>query len=157
LEIRQLKAEIKRLEEKVAREERQVRAIAKNPKMPPLADVPIVCKDASCPPPPPPVFVSFANGLQVDSWDDAFSFRIGGRVLIDGGVNSQPVEVFPPSGTTLPAGVRPYLPSHPGSGFSNQIGMRQVRLEVLGKPSMIGNISFNMTSMVRLTGSPSAE
>jgi hypothetical protein len=132
-EIRLLKAEIKRLEEKVAREEQQVRRIAKNPKMPPVADVPIVCKDAPCPPPPPLVFVSFANGLQVDSWDDAFSFRIGGRIFVDGGVNTQPVEAFPPPGTTLPVGERPYLPSHNGSGFSNQVGFRQVRLEVLGK------------------------
>jgi phosphate-selective porin OprO and OprP len=132
-EIRQLKAEIKRLEEKVARQEQQVRGIAKNPKMPPVAEEPLVCKDPPCPPPPPPDFVSFANGLQVDSWDGAFSFRIGGRVLVDEGVNSQPVEVFTPSGITLPAGVRPYFPSHPGSGFSNQVGMRQVRLEVLGK------------------------
>jgi phosphate-selective porin OprO and OprP len=156
-EIRQLKAEIKRLEAKAARQEQQIRGVAKFPKMPPLADVPVVCKNAPCPPPPPPILVSFVNGLQVDSWDDAFSFRIGGRVLVDGGVNSQPVGAFPPPGITLPAGVRPYLPSHPGFGFSNQVGFRQVRLEVLGKAFMIGNISFSMISMVHRTGSLLAE
>ena len=133
-EIRQLKAEIKRLEEKVAKEEQQVRGIAKFPKMPPAATVPVVCKDAPCPPAPPPVFVSFANGLKVESWDGAFSFKIGGRIFIDGGVNSQPVQAFagfPATGTG--SFFRPYFPSHSGTGYANQVGFRQIRLEVEGK------------------------
>ena len=65
-EIRLLKAQIKRLEVNVAKQEQQVRGIAKAPKMPPVAETPIGCKDAPCPPPPPPVFVSFGNGLQVE-------------------------------------------------------------------------------------------
>src|ERR1700745_1278897 len=64
-EIRALKAKLKLLEEKLDQQEKQVRGIAKFPKMPPQAETPIVCKDAPCPPPPPPVFVSFANGLKV--------------------------------------------------------------------------------------------
>jgi hypothetical protein len=107
-EIRALKAGLKLLEQKVSRHEQQVRGIAKFPKMPPVAETPIVCKDAPCPPPPPPVFVSFANGLKVESWDGAFSFKIGGRIFVDGGVNSQPIQTFPPPGTTLPLALRPF-------------------------------------------------
>jgi hypothetical protein len=62
-EIRALKAKLKLLEEKLAQEEKQVKGIAKFPKMPP-GEPPILCKDQECPP-PPPVFVSFANGLKV--------------------------------------------------------------------------------------------
>ena len=132
-EIRALKAKLKLLEQKVSRQEQQVRGIAKFPKMPPVAETPIVCKDAPCPPPPPPVFVSFANGLKVESWDGAFSFKIGGRIFVDGGVNSQPIQTFPPPGTTLPLALRPFFPAHGATGFSNQVGFRQARLEVEGK------------------------
>jgi hypothetical protein len=145
-EIRQLKAEIKRLEAKAARQKQQIRGVAKFPKMPPLANVPVVCKDAPCPPPLPPVFVSFANGLQVDSWDDAFSFRIGGRVLVDGGVNSQPVEAFPPPGITLPAGVRPIYRLIQAPDFPITSASAKCASKSSAKPSIIGNISFNMTS-----------
>jgi phosphate-selective porin OprO/OprP len=51
----------------------------------------MVCKDATCPPPPaPPVFVSFKNGLKVESFDHNFSFRIGGYLFVDGGGSTQP-------------------------------------------------------------------
>ena len=99
-EIRYLKERLKELEAKVARQahenkqtEAQVHNIAKFPPMPP-GEPPVVCKDQPCPPPPPPVFVSFTNGLKVESWDKAFSFKIGGRILVDGGVNSEPVQAF---------------------------------------------------------------
>jgi phosphate-selective porin OprO and OprP len=130
-EIRALKAKLRELEAKVARDEEQVRAIAKFPKMPPVAEAPIVCKDAPCPPPPPPVFVSFANGLKVESWDGAFSFKIGGRIFVDGGVNSQPVENF----AVFPAGsrFRAFFPAHGGSGSGDNVTFRQVRFEVEGK------------------------
>jgi phosphate-selective porin OprO/OprP len=123
-EIRFLKARLKQLEDKVAHQEQQVRGIAKLPKMAPAPDTPIACKDQPCPPPPPPVFVSFTNGLKVESFDQAFSFRIGGRVYVDGGVNSQPVQAF--------SGVPPFFPPHAGSGFSNQVGIRQARLQAEG-------------------------
>jgi phosphate-selective porin OprO/OprP len=138
-EIRLLKARLKQLEEKVAQQEHQVRGIAKFPKMPPAPETPIVCKDAPCLLPPPPVFVSFANGLKVESWDGAFSFKIGGRLLVDGGVNSQPVEPFrqapfqAPPFLAFPAELAPFFPAHPGSGYSNQLGIRQARLQVEGK------------------------
>jgi phosphate-selective porin OprO/OprP len=123
-EIRFLKARLKQLEDKVAHQEQRVRDIAKLPKMAPAPDTPIACKDQPCPPPPPPVFVSFTNGLKVESFDQAFSFRIGGRVYVDGGVNSQPVQAF--------SGVPPFFPPHAGSGFSNQVGIRQARLQAEG-------------------------
>jgi phosphate-selective porin OprO and OprP len=122
-EIRFLKARLKQLEEKVARQDKQIRGVAKLPAMPP--ETPIVCKDQPCPLPPPPIFVSFKNGLKVESFDHDFSFKIGGRIFVDGGVNSHPVQAFPGNG--------PFFPPHPASGFSNQVGFRQARLEVEGK------------------------
>jgi phosphate-selective porin OprO and OprP len=139
-EIRFLRARLKQLEEKVAQQAHQVRGIAKFPKMPPAPETPIVCKDAPCPPPPPPVFVSFANGLKVESWDGAFSFKIGGRIFVDGGVNSQPVQPFlqgpfqlPPFQPAFPLALAPFFPPHSGSGSSNNVNFRQARLEVEGR------------------------
>jgi phosphate-selective porin OprO/OprP len=40
--------------------------------------------------PPPPVFVSFKNGLYVETEDKDFTFQIGGRVHVDGGAQSNP-------------------------------------------------------------------
>lgn len=111
-EIQFLKARLKQLEEKVARQDKQIRGVAKSPKMPAAQDTPLVCKDGPCEPPPapPPVFVSFTNGLQVESWDKAFSFKIGGRIFIDGGISTQPEQ-----------------------GYSGNAGFRRARLEVEGK------------------------
>jgi phosphate-selective porin OprO and OprP len=83
----------------------------------------IVCKDGPCPPPPLPVFVSFTNGLLVESLDQDFSFKIGGRIYVDGGVSSLPAPAF--LGNKA-------LPAVAASGFSNQTGIRQARLQVEG-------------------------
>jgi phosphate-selective porin OprO/OprP len=120
-EIRLLKARLKQLEEKVAKQDRKQKAQVPQAAAPPPV---IVCKDAPCPPPPPPVFVSFANGLKVESFDHDFSFKIGGRIIADGG-STQPVQAF--------AGIPPFFPAHAASGFSNQVGFRQARLQVEGK------------------------
>ena len=137
-EIRFLKERLRQLEAKVARQEReqkqtqaQVRNVAKFPPMPPVP-APLVCKDAPCPPPPPPVFVSFTNGLKVESWDHDFSFKFGGRVFVDGGVNSHPVEAFPSPFPPFPVALAPFFPAHAGNGFSNQVGIRQARLQAEG-------------------------
>jgi phosphate-selective porin OprO and OprP len=130
-EIRALKAKLKELEQRVAQQGKQIRGVAKVPPMPP-GEPPLVCKDQDCPPPPPPVFVSFTNGLKVESWDHDFSFKIGGRIIVDGGVNSQPVEAFPQPYPPFPAAWAPYYPAHAGSGYSNQVGLRQARLQVEG-------------------------
>ena len=88
-EIRLLKARLKHLEERVAvqgRKEKETRAQIRTAGAQPG----MVCKGAPCPPPPPPVFVSFKNGLKVESLDHDFSFRIGGRIFVDGGGSTQP-------------------------------------------------------------------
>src|SRR3984893_6827570 len=92
--------------------------------LPPAPETPIVCKDAPCPPRPPPVFVSFTNGLKVESWDHGFSFKIGGRIFVDGGVSTQPVQAF--------ADNLRFFPAHAAAGFSNQLGFRQALLQVEG-------------------------
>src|SRR6202043_1863510 len=131
-EIRFLKSRLKLLEEKVAHQDKQIRGVAKFPAMPPAPETPIVCKDAPCPP-PPPVFVSFTNGLKVESFDQAFSFKIGGRIFVDGGVNSFPVEPFPQPFPPFPVALAPFFPAHGGSGSSNNVRFRQARLEVEGR------------------------
>ncbi|MBM3624884.1 MAG: carbohydrate porin, partial [Alphaproteobacteria bacterium] len=65
---------------------------------------------AAAPPPPPPVLVSFKNGLFVETADKAYNFKIGGRMQFDGGGTTQPL-----------------------NGWSDQAGVRQVRLEIEGK------------------------
>jgi phosphate-selective porin OprO and OprP len=74
--------------------------------------------------------VSFANGLKVESFYHDFSFKIGGRIFVDGGVSTQPVQAF--------AGIPPFFPAHAASGFSNQVGFRQARLQVEGKALRLG-------------------
>jgi phosphate-selective porin OprO and OprP len=70
-----------------------------------------VCKDAPCAPPaPPPVFVSFKNGLKVESLDGDFGFKIIGRLFIDGGGSSQPEK-----------------------GYASQVNITQARLGIDGK------------------------
>src|ERR1700737_2765229 len=144
-EIGFLKARLKLLEEKVAHRDKQIRVGAKFPAMLPGPETPIVCKDQPCPLPPPPIFVSFKNGLKVESFDHDFSFRIGGRLFVDGGVSDHPVQAF--------VGIPPFtfFPSHPGSGFSNQVGFRRA---VWGSKRRDGEtvaINFSMTSRVRPT------
>ena len=51
-EIRFLKKRLMQLEEKVARQDKQIRGVAKFPAIPPAPETPIVCKDQPCPPPP---------------------------------------------------------------------------------------------------------
>ena len=93
-QLEPLKERLKQLEAEVAKEKRErkeARGGVRNAAPPPPG---IVCKDAPCPPPPPPVFVSFTNGLKVESLDGDFSFRIGGRIYVDGGVSSFPAPAF---------------------------------------------------------------
>jgi phosphate-selective porin OprO/OprP len=87
-EIRLLKARLKQLEEKVANQSRKDKEIQKQISR--AAPPPMVCKDGPCPPPPPPVFVTFGNGLKVESFDHNFSFKIGGYINVDGGGSTQP-------------------------------------------------------------------
>jgi phosphate-selective porin OprO and OprP len=143
-QLEPLKARLKQLEAEVAREKRERKEAqqgrVRNAKEQPQPEV--QCQNGPCPPPPPgtapvvatvpgnapvvapiPVFVSFTNGLKVASEDGDFSFRIGGRLYVDGGVSNFPAPAF--------AGNR-VLPAVPASGFENQVGIRQARLQVEG-------------------------
>ena len=63
---------------------------------------------------PPPILVSLKEGLFVETLDKQWSFKIGGRILADGGATSQPL-----------------------NGFNGYASFRQVRLEVEGKAAGI--------------------
>lgn len=69
--------------------------------------------DPKAPPPPPSVFVTLGlgKGLIVESEDKSASFKIGGRIFVDGG------------GTA----------GSPGNGWQGNVGFGQARLEVEGR------------------------
>ena len=75
-EIAALKAQLKRLESQMD-EQAKTNAQVKNALNSAKTEPGIVA--------PPPVFVSFKNGLFVETEDKAFSFKIGGRIQADGG------------------------------------------------------------------------
>ncbi len=108
-EIRALKARLMQLETQVARQKAEVRQATNVVNSGRVAKV-----DPNAPPPPPPVFVSFKNGLFVETEDKAYSFKLGGRIVVDAGGSSQPLD-----------------------GLSSNVGMRQVRVEMEGKAAKI--------------------
>jgi phosphate-selective porin OprO and OprP len=143
-QLEPLKARLKELEAEVAKERRERKEAQERVRSAKTQPRPaVVCQTGTCPPPVPgaapvaaaqvpgnapvvapvPVFVSFTNGLKAASEDGAFSFRIGGRLYVDGGVDSLPAPAF--AGNSV-------LPAVPASGFSNQVGIRQARLQVEG-------------------------
>jgi phosphate-selective porin OprO/OprP len=71
------------------------------------------------PAPFPPVFVSFRNGLFVESDDKAYSFKIGGRLLIDGGGATSPI-----------------------AGLSGDVGFNQAWMQVEGRAAHIWEYKF---------------
>ncbi|WP_166140959.1 OprO/OprP family phosphate-selective porin [Methylosinus sp. RM1] len=100
-EIKALKAELKRLEhrlEEQAKTTHQVKNALNSAKSAPDHKG------------PPPVFVSFKNGLFVETEDKDFNFKVGGRIQIDGGFTS-----------------------YPSSGSRSNVDFRRARLEVEGK------------------------
>lgn len=66
-----------------------------------------------------PFFVDLSRGLKIKSLDGANSFKIGGRVYVDGGGSTQPEQ-----------------------GLSSTANIRQARLEVEGKALNIWNYKF---------------
>jgi phosphate-selective porin OprO/OprP len=104
-EIRALKERLKHLEAQVAAQKKTQAAAA-----------PMTKKGET----PPPVWVSFGNGLKVESFTEGkdgvyergkdFSFAVGGRLHIDGGVNTEP-----------------------SSGQSGNVIIRRARLSAQGK------------------------
>lgn len=71
------------------------------------------------PSPLPPVFVGFRNGLFIESEDKAYSFKIGGRLLIDGG------------GSTTPL-----------TGLSGDVGFNQAWMQIEGRAAKIWEYKF---------------
>lgn len=82
-------------------------------------------------PPPPPVFVSFKNGIFVETEDKAYSFKVGGRIIVDGGGISEPL-----------------------NGLSNQVGFRQIRLEVEGRAAKVWfyKLQYDFAGTPQITG-----
>ena len=80
---------------------------------------------------PPPVFVSFKNGLFVETEDKAYSFKVGGRIIMNGGGISQPL-----------------------NGFDNQAGFRQVRLEIEGKVASVWfyKLQYDFAGAAQISG-----
>lgn len=105
-ELRELKARLQQLEAQVAKQRAEVKR-ATNVANAAHAHV---SKDGHGHPPPPPVFVSFKNGLFVETEDKAFSFYVGGRVHADGGWQSDPA-----------------------NGDASNVLLRRARLDVAGK------------------------
>jgi phosphate-selective porin OprO and OprP len=99
-EISALKAQLKRLEavvEKQKKEDKQAKNV-NNAGKPAGKDV------------PPPVFVDLRKGLFLETEDHEYAFKLGGRIIVDGGGISQPL-----------------------NGFSGNANFRQIRLETEGK------------------------
>jgi phosphate-selective porin OprO and OprP len=128
-----LKARLKQLEEKIAKQNREHKDAEARLQQVGNALPPMICKDGPCPPPPPapPVWLSFNNGLSVESFDGAFSFKFIGRLVLDGGVSSQPVEAFAGFPATSP--FARFFPAHPAIGFANQTRFKQARMGIEGK------------------------
>ncbi|TLG77576.1 porin [Methylocystis sp. B8] len=101
-EIRALKERLQALEAQVAKQKTEVKRATNVAN----AATAAVTKGPLGPPPPPPVFVSFNNGLFVETADKAYSFKIGGRLFIDGGGISNPIGVPNNFGYKGFAGVR---------------------------------------------------
>lgn len=103
-DIRALKAQLKQLEAKVAKQHNEAASHATN-----VANH-ATPKGEHGHAAPPPVFVSFKNGLYVETEDKDFSFGINGRVHIDGGVQSEPE-----------------------AGSASNVFLRRARMDVVGK------------------------
>lgn len=103
-EIRALKAQLRALEAKVAKQAHEVHHATN------VANAAAHGKGDPAHPAPPPVFVSFKNGLFVETEDKAFSIGVNGRVHVDGGFQSEPE-----------------------TGNSSNVLLRRARLDVAGK------------------------
>lgn len=103
-DIKALKARLLQLEAQVAKQKKEAKEAEKAKTN--VANI-AAGKDPNV---PPPVFVDLRKGLFLETADHEYAFKVGGRILIDGGGISQPL-----------------------NGFSGNAGFRQVRLEAEGK------------------------
>lgn len=92
-EIRALKERLEQLEKQIARQASKQMAGRARSARKTLAQPPEACKADPCQSvsAPPPVWVDFSNSPKFSSYDKAFSFQLGGRIFVDGGVASQPL------------------------------------------------------------------
>lgn len=123
--LRQLETEIAKLK-KEAHEAKAAARAASN-----VANAANVKADLHAAPPPPPVFVSFRNGIFVETEDKAYSFAVRGRVIVDGGGITQPL-----------------------NGSSNNVGMRQARLQIEGKAGKVWfyKLAYDFAGTAQITG-----
>jgi phosphate-selective porin OprO/OprP len=103
--LRTLEAEIAKLRKEAKEAKAQAAAAAKATNVANAAKAPA---DSQA---PPPVFVDVRKGLYIESEDKNFAFKVGGRILVDGG------------GTAGP----------PGNAWQGNVGFTQARLEVEGR------------------------
>jgi phosphate-selective porin OprO/OprP len=140
-EIRLLKARLKQLEGKIAKQERERKEAKVKDDKKKEEDK----KKATS--------ISFKNGLFVEDGEHDFSFKVGGRIFLDGGGSTRTYGADP---WTYPAFLNAFyrlngpaaLPlgpviggAYPG-GFVNQLAFRQARLEVEGKAFKYWNYKF---------------
>lgn len=104
-EIAALKAQLKRLEAKVALQKREEKAREKQARNVSNSALTSGAKET-----PTPAFVDLRKGLFIESADHEYAFKLGGRIIVDGGGISQPL-----------------------NGFNGNANFRQVRLETEGK------------------------
>ena len=109
-EIRLLKERLKQLEAKVSAEHRSNVANAAKGNVNVKGPVPVG---------PPPVFISFNNGVFIETEDHAYSFKFGGRLQFDAGVSSVPL-----------------------NGQSGNAGIRRARFDWSGKANKIWLYAF---------------
>jgi phosphate-selective porin OprO and OprP len=141
-QLEPLKARLRQLEAEVAKQRRERKEARGNVQNAKQHKIPVVCKQATCPPPsppPPPIFVSFKNGLKVESLDHDFSFQIVGRLFIDGGGSTQPEK-----------------------GSASQVNLTQARLGIDGRAFRYWDYKFEydfagnapLTSLTGTTTTP---
>ena len=107
-EIAELKALMRKQAAKLQQLEGQVTAQKKEAKQ---AKNVHNSASANDPKAPPPVFVDLRKGLFLETEDHQYAFKIGGRLLVDGGGIAGPT----------------------GNGWNGNVGFGQARLEVEGK------------------------
>jgi len=111
-EVRSLRSQLKKYEGKSAKTEQELKEVSKRTpaKKTRSAGAQSGGSDKPATTPPLPFFISVSRGLKIESADKTTSFKIGGRLYVDGGVSSMPER-----------------------GYSSLANIRQARLEVEGR------------------------
>jgi hypothetical protein len=100
--------------------------------------------------PPMPVFISLERGLTLVSEDGDFSFHVGGRLMVDGGVDNFPAPAF--NGLTVNG--KTVLPAVGASGFAAIKWVSVMPVCKSWAPTLgFGTTNSNMTLQDPRTGS----